>query len=314
MVYTALASLFESKEHKDEKGRRRDGTILARFFNGFINLEDVTYSGHQNPDEYSKMAGRNAMIALLMKSVLPLNNLREIGMMPPANCDWDNWVCCLGPCKGLMNMRGINASIIKLLRWANGSSDPNELRSFDAFINFWCGAPTRKAKGSEDCGKFMSIFLTPVSKLPSELISSLTTKFPSLAGKEQKLFLCVDHFREMIRSKDDDTSARRELFSFCPDAIIKSFENDGLKLSTGNLKSQSLVYFEQISSRRLFETNIPYQFPITKNLTLNGWKKEWESRVNAFVSNISEVWLHMASLLQLEDMTPEDYKRNIITK
>ena len=308
-------SILESKASKEERNRSQ-GTALAQFFKGLIRIEDVTATGSADPNDYAKTAARNSMIALLLKCILPIPILQEIGMMPPNNCEWDNWVCCLGPCKGLMSMRGINAKLIKLLRWANGSCAPSELRAFDAFIDFWSGAPTRtKVKDSADYGYFMSIFLAPVSMLPTNTVKLLTKKFPSLAGKENKLFLCVDHFKEMLGSKDSNVSKafspKRELFEFSTNNISKDLESGKLKLSTGNISSQSLVYIDQLLPRSSFTNGVNYSYPSMGNLTLEGWIIELERRIDSFVHNVATVWHHTASLFNLQEMSLEVYKNNI---
>ena len=308
MIFSALTTILGRGIPSGKDGIYPDGTAIANFFNWFVQASLIVSDVPRRP-QYEKGPLRHALLAFFAKCILPLEDLQGMGLMPPPGCDWEDWVCCLGPCKGQSVMRSVNNRFLSLFRWASGIADPNELllyckmaqpfRSLDPCLEFPFSMPT---------------ILIPIRELLPEIAAKLQSHQPYFEGKANNLFLCPDHFR-VLRSDGSTRNTLPRIVPFGVQYINEGIESGNLHFRLKRMKNNpSRSFATVLISKDSIKRATVFMNPVGTVLNRSEWVEEIERRIKAFASSVSKIWYLVAQILHLGGVNLNEEKDKIVTR
>ena len=222
-VHLAITKIYRKYFSKEEQSAtwKKKVIFMTEKYIGVKNINtqmDVSINSDL-PDEQLQ-----SLSAFLMRISYDLETLRDLCLMPPKGCPFENWVCCAGPCKSGKLLKNHNIKTVLEFRKRLGFKDDLPEDYYDKFKEEW--GEILDGKRGENGIDTTPFLLLPVRDLHQSVRDKIVAREPGLANFVDNLFLCCDHFkRKNIKSGFD----RRVFATFSVQNLNKTFESNKLK-------------------------------------------------------------------------------------
>lgn len=250
LAYAALVGLIRSKRvgvnEKTGTDRKCEGVILASLYSSITDLKNIYLNAPSSPVEYTGVRDREQMIVFTLKCILPLEKLRQMNLMPPPNCSWIQWVCCLGPCES--NKDSFDFAILKLLRSLllknNRELFQAELFEGIVFEKLWAGMPWNRSSRKREGPRIPTILL-PVNLLLKEVGEQIKEVYSLKDEELRNRFVCRSHFVRPGRKRD----YYKNITCFTPTEINNDLKSGKVEFYAGERFEDSMPLQDVLNAK-----------------------------------------------------------------
>lgn len=215
---------------------------LKRFLSGVCKLSEWNEFVSQSHDLNGLVP---ILVVFVMKSVLDIEVLRELCLMPPEGCPLEKWHCFVGSCQSQDKKKCQNPMVLKHARVIFGKVDGLPDRFYEKYQELWeplnLGLnPTRQL------GQVSPLILFPVRELNEKVKNKILEERPQYANQIDEFYVCTDHF----------TPSLRTIYKYSLDYLNSELESDSIRFSFGR---KSLKEAHALAKRNLSLTTFPME-------------------------------------------------------
>jgi hypothetical protein len=197
-VFKTFAEVFDIAIAKGMAGasKKDKNTRYREFLESFCKISEWNSFLDKSPDT----AGcRPTLLAIIMKCVLDIDDLRQLCLMPPKGCPLEKWHCMVGYCQSLDKMKSQNPMALKACRFLLGKKDELPHRFYEKYQELW--EPSSRINfPNRHVGQLSPLILFPIKQLHPKVKEFILTEKPEHKDRIDEFFVCTDHFTPNLRN------------------------------------------------------------------------------------------------------------------